>query len=57
MVLLLIALFHHAALGLEVEVEDYVHSSLKIPALIAVRLACFAFAAVGILATLRIAMP
>jgi succinate dehydrogenase / fumarate reductase, membrane anchor subunit len=29
MVLLLIALFHHSALGLQVIVEDYVHSPLE----------------------------
>jgi succinate dehydrogenase / fumarate reductase membrane anchor subunit len=55
MVLLLIALFYHAALGLQVVVEDYVHSSAKFVAVIAVRLACFALVIAGILATLRIA--
>jgi hypothetical protein len=55
MVLLLIALFSHLALGLQVVIEDYVHSWVKIPTLLAVRFACFALGTAGILATLRIA--
>ena len=55
MVLLMVTLFHHTALGLQVVIEDYVHSGMKIPALLAVRLACLALAAAGVLATLRIA--
>ncbi len=55
MVLLLIALFHHLALGLQVVIEDYVHSVAKLPAVITVRLVCFGLAVAGIVATLRIA--
>ena len=56
MVLQLTALFSHLALGLRVVIEDYVHSGVKIPALLAVRFGCFALAVTGILATLRIAL-
>jgi succinate dehydrogenase / fumarate reductase, membrane anchor subunit len=54
MVSLLIALFYHTTLGLQLIVEDYVHSTAKIPLLILVRLACFLIATAGILAVLRI---
>jgi succinate dehydrogenase / fumarate reductase membrane anchor subunit len=55
MVLLLIALFHHTAFGVQVVIEDYVHSGVKFAAVIGVRLGCFAFAVAGVVATLRIA--
>ncbi|WP_297692505.1 succinate dehydrogenase, hydrophobic membrane anchor protein [Phenylobacterium sp.] len=54
MIVLLLALFHHTALGLQVVIEDYVHSDARFAALIAVRLGCLALASAGIVATLRI---
>jgi succinate dehydrogenase / fumarate reductase membrane anchor subunit len=55
MILLLIALFHHSALGLQVVIEDYVHSSVRLAAILAVRLGCYGLAVIGIIATLHIA--
>ena len=56
MVLMLIAVFYHAALGLQVIIEDYIHSAAKLPAILLIRFACFGLAAAGILAVLRIAL-
>lgn len=55
MVLLLTGAFWHSALGVQVIIEDYIHSAAKIPVLILVRFACLGVAVAGILATLRIA--
>ncbi len=55
MVLLLVALFHHTALGLQVVVEDYVKSGARFAAVIAIQLCCHGLAVVGIIAVLRIA--
>jgi succinate dehydrogenase / fumarate reductase membrane anchor subunit len=57
MVLLLIATFYHASLGLEVIIEDYIHTELaKLGLVIAIRLLSFGFAVAGIFAVLDIAL-
>ncbi len=57
LVLLLIATFWHSSLGLQVVIEDYVHTDLaKLGLIIVVRLACFALAVAGIFAVLSMAL-
>lgn len=54
--LLIFATFYHAALGLQVVYEDYIHHhGVKIFADVATKFACFALGAVGIFSVLKIA--
>jgi succinate dehydrogenase / fumarate reductase, membrane anchor subunit len=57
LVLLLIATFYHAALGLQIVIEDYIHAELtKLGLVVIVRLGCFALAVAGMFAVLSMAV-
>ena len=57
LLLTIAALFHHAQLGLQVVIEDYIHSEgRKIAALIAVKLLAVAVAAAAAFSVLKIAL-
>jgi succinate dehydrogenase / fumarate reductase, membrane anchor subunit len=57
MIVLLVATFYHAALGLQVVIEDYVHGeALKLASLIAMRALCVLFVVRGVLAVLKLAL-
>ena len=56
LVLFLVAMFHHAQLGLQVVIEDYVHQEgAKLALLVAAKFLLWLLATVAILAALRIA--
>ncbi|HVH81541.1 MAG TPA: succinate dehydrogenase, hydrophobic membrane anchor protein [Stellaceae bacterium] len=56
MILLIVATFYHAALGLQVVIEDYVHGeATKLATLVVMRLLCILFVLRGVLAVLKLA--
>jgi succinate dehydrogenase membrane anchor subunit len=55
MILLIGATFHHAQLGVQVVIEDYIHNeAIKIASIILVKFAAFVLALAGILSVLAI---
>jgi succinate dehydrogenase / fumarate reductase membrane anchor subunit len=56
MIVLIVATFYHAALGLQVVIEDYVHSEgLRLATLVVMRALCVLFVVRGVLAVLTLA--
>lgn len=56
MILLIATTFYHAALGLQVVIEDYVHGeAARITTLLVIRLLCILFVLRGVLAVLKLA--
>ena len=57
MIVLLVTTFYHAALGLQVVVEDYVHGEgMKLTSLIVMRSLCVLLVVRGVLAVLKLAL-
>ena len=57
MILLIVATFHHAQLGLQVVIEDYVHDeAMKLPALLIMKAVVILLGLTGVLAVLKIAV-
>jgi succinate dehydrogenase / fumarate reductase membrane anchor subunit len=55
MILFLLAVFWHAALGLQVVIEDYVHCACaRTASLVFVKLACITLAVTGVVSVLKI---
>ena len=57
LIILVVATFHHAQLGLQVVLEDYIHHELlKIGSLVVMKSTAFAIGLAGVLAVMRIAL-
>jgi succinate dehydrogenase / fumarate reductase membrane anchor subunit len=57
LILLIVATFYHAALGLQVVIEDYIHGeAMRLGALLVMRLLCILFVLRGVLAVFKLAL-
>ena len=57
LILLIVALFHHAQLGMQVVFEDYIHTEwVKVASIVLMRFIAIALAVVSAVAVLRVAI-
>ena len=54
--LLIVAMFYHVQLGVQVIIEDYVGGWLKVASLIALNFACIAFSFMGLFSIIKVSL-